>query len=405
MNAESVVWITERKNLMAMLFYLLSIFWFTSRARAGYGLSLFAFTLAMLSKGSAVILPLVLLGIVAWDHRLTARDGRRLLPFFLLAVGLTLFEAQFSTILGPGEIQSLDYLPRLLRAGAVIWFYAGKTLWPANLCFDYGPWIVRPGNLEWWLPLVAALATTALLWHYRQSWSRPALFAWGYFCVALLPVMGFAEVGFMRYSPVSDHFSHLALAGVAAAAGAAWARLAGEADGLRRTFLIGATMAVFALFGVLTWRQSQVYADAATLYRDTLVRNPSSWIAHTNLGVMLYESGQVEPAITHLKEAVRLKPDFAESRNDLGIAFYRGGRLADAMVQYDEALRLRPDFYQVRNNLGAALAQAGRLPEAVEQFEEALRIEPDYGEARLNLTRAEEIEDQDVSSAGSSPIP
>ncbi|HTB81596.1 MAG TPA: tetratricopeptide repeat protein [Opitutaceae bacterium] len=404
-NAESVAWITERKNLMAMLFYLLSIFCFTGRTRAGYWLSLLAFTLAMLSKGSVVILPLVLLGIVAWDHCPVARDWRRLLPFFLLAAGLALFEAQFSTVLGPAEIQPSSYLLRLLRAGAVVWFYAGKAFWPVNLCFDYGLWHVHPDNLGWWLPLVAAAVTTALLWHYRRSWSRPALFAWGYFCVTLIPVMGLAEVGFMRYSPVSDHFSHLALIGVAAFAGAGWVRLAGEAGGLWRAFIIGATVTVFTLFGILTWRQSRVYSDAGTLYRATLMRNPSSWIAHTNLGVMLYESGQVEPAITHLEEAVWLEPDFAESRNDLGIAFYRAGRLPEAMVQYDEALRLRPDFYQVRNNLGAALARAGRLPEAVEQFEAALRIEPNYNEARFNLARAEEIEDEHVSPAGGRHAP
>ncbi len=409
-NAESVAWITERKNLMAMLFYLLSIFWFIGQARASYWLSLSAFALAMLSKSSVMILPLVLLGIVAWNRRPDARDFRRLSPFFLVAAGLTLFQMQFSTVLGAAEIQPLEYLARLLRVGAVVWFYVGKAFWPANLCFDYGPWTVRLGDLRWWLPLAAALATTVVLWRYRRTWSRPALFAWGYFCLALVPVMGFAEVGFMRYSPVSGHFSHLAMVGVAALAGAGWARLmAGEASGrfhrFRRVVLIGAAVAVFAILGTLTWRQSRVYSDAETLYRDTLARNPSSWIAHTNLGVMLYTSGQIEPAIAHLEEAVGLQPNFAESRNDLGIAFYKAGRLAEAILQYGEALRLRPDFYQAHNNLGAALARSGRLSAAIEQFKEALRIEPGYRDAELNLARAEKIEGGGISSLGKENIP
>jgi hypothetical protein len=409
-NAESVAWITERKNLMAMLFYLLTIFWFTGETRAGYWLSLSAFALAMLSKSSVVILPPVLLGIMAWKHRPDARDFRLLAPFFLVAAGLTLFQTQFSTVLGAAEIQPLGYLARLLRAGAVVWFYAGKAFWPANLCFDYGPWTVRPGDLRWWLPLAAALATTAVLWRYRRTWSRPALFAWAYFCLALVPVMGLAEVGFMRYSPVSGHFSHLAMVGVAALAGAGWARLmAGEAGGrfhrFLRPFLMGVTVTVFVILGALTWRQSRIYSDAGILYRDTLARNPSSWIAHTNLGVMLCESGQIDAAIAHLEEAVRLKPDYAESRNDLGIAFYQAGRLAEAMLQYGEALRLRPDFYQARNNLGAALARAGKLSEAIEQFKEALRIEPGYREAQLNLARAGEIEGRGISPLGNENIP
>ena len=64
---------------------------------------------------------------------------------------------------------------------------------------------------------------TAVLWLYRKSWSRPLLFAWGFFCVALLPVMGFADVGFMKYSLVADRYEHIAVIGVIALASAGFA--------------------------------------------------------------------------------------------------------------------------------------------------------------------------------------
>ncbi len=392
--AESVAWITERKNLLAFLFYLLSIFFFTGKTRAGCWLSLLAFALAMLSKGSVVILPLVLLGTVVWHRRPTVRDVWRLAPFFLLAGAMAVIEAQFSTLLGPGDMPAMGFLPRLLRAGAIVWFYAGKMLWPAGLCFDYGPWMVDAHDPRWWLPLGGAIGVTALFWHYRRSWSRPLLFGWGYFCVALLPVTGFAEVGFMRYSPVSDHFAHLAIPGVAALAGMGWAWLGGTAAAHRlgKAWPIGTAAVVAGALGILTWQQSRTYARAETLYRDTLACNPSSWIAHTNLGVMLYEGGRIGSAITHLEAAVRLKPNFSVSRNDLGNAYFKAGRLDEAIAQYGEALRLRPDYCEAHNNLGAALAASGRLPEAVAQFEQALRIDPDYHEAQLNLARALALE-------------
>src|SRR5205823_4298971 len=106
-NAESVTWITERKNLMAMLFYLLTICWFVGEKPRDYWLGLIAFVLAMLSKGSTVILPLVLLGIVAWRARPNARDAARLAPFFVLAAGLALIESGFSTVLASSEMQPL----------------------------------------------------------------------------------------------------------------------------------------------------------------------------------------------------------------------------------------------------------------------------------------------------------
>jgi len=395
-NAETVAWITERKNLMAMLFFLLSIFWFAGGRRSGYWLSLAAFALAMLSKGSVVVLPLILLGLLAWRRRLTAPGLARLAPFFLVAGALAFYEAQFSTVLTPDKMQSLNFLGRVLRAGAAVWFYLGKTVWPANLCFDYGQWSVQSADFRWWLPLAATLVATAVLWHWRRSWGRAPLFGWGYFCVALAPALGLIEVGFMQYSPVSNVYAHLALLGVTALAGAGWARLdaalsPGAVSGVRY-FLNGAAAAVAGGLAVLTWQQAGVYSDATALYRDTVARNPSSWAAHTNLGVMLYESDQVAPAIMHLEKAVRLKPDFPEARNDLGNAYFKARRPADAMLQYEEALRLWPGYCEAHNNLGAVLAASGRLSEAIAQFKAALQIDPDNPDARQNLDHALAIE-------------
>ena len=101
------------------------------------------------------------------------------------------------------------YAERLLGAGCVVWFYLYKALLPFDLAFIYPQWHIKAGNRLWWLPLLAALAVTAVLWLYRESWSRPLLFAWGFFCVSLVPVMGFTDVGFMKYSLVADHYQHI----------------------------------------------------------------------------------------------------------------------------------------------------------------------------------------------------
>jgi len=249
-------------------------------------------------------------------------------------------ESGFSTVTEFPDLHPLGLLRRLLRAGAVVLFYAAKAVWPANLCFDYGPWDIRANEMQWWLPLITVVAVSAVLWHFRGRWSRAALFGWGYFCASLLPVMGFAEVGFMRYSPVSDHYAHLALPGACALAGAGGMWLARK---FRSPFLTAAAVAIVAVCGILTWKQSAIYADAATLYRDTVARNPNSWIAHTNLGALLSEAGQNDEAIAHLEKAVQLKPDWEEAHTDLGLALYRTGRLPEAILHYETALRARPD--------------------------------------------------------------
>ncbi len=90
-----------------------------------------------------------------------------------------------------------------------------------SICrFVYPQWKIEAGNPLWWMPLLAALAVTAVLWRYRESWGRPLLFAWGFFCVALLPVLGFTDVGFMKFTLVADRYQHIAIIGVIALASA-----------------------------------------------------------------------------------------------------------------------------------------------------------------------------------------
>jgi protein O-mannosyl-transferase len=403
LNASTVTWITERKNLLALLFFLLTIECFL-RAEPGEpdvvpprcrrivfsGLSLGAFALAMLSKSSAVTLPLVLVGIMVSRKRFSAQTiAWRLAPYVVIAVALAAIQAQFSTVLETSEATSLGALDRGLRAFAIVCFYAGKMIWPANLSFDYGSWQVRARELQWWAPSILVVGGTWLLWRYRHGWARLALPAWLFILVTLLPVVGLREVGFMKYSPVANHYAHLALIGFAAWAGATLAAITDRLATLRLA-IVPAVLA-FAL-AVLTLQQSRVYAHADSLYRDTIVQNPSSWLAHTNLGGLLIDHGEVPEATTELEAAVRLNPQFAPAHNNLGIAYYRTGDLARAVQEYAEAIRLRPSLYQAHNNLGVALAQAGDVAGAITHFQVALRYAPEYAAARANLVRAQRLQ-------------
>lgn len=382
LNAESVAWITQRKNLMGMLFYLLALLGFADGRKIGYGFSVACFAAAMLSKGSTVILPAVLLGLVLWQRRPTTRDALRLLPYAAIALGLALFEASFSTVSAPAPAGAhpLGFVARGLRAIAILWFYLGKTLWPGSLSFDYGHWSVAADDLRWWLPVLALAALLAALWHWRQTHAgREAAFALGYFAIALAPVLGFAEVGFMRYSPVSNHYAHLALTGAAAWAGALL---------VRSRFSRASQVALAGALAVCASAQVYIYADAGRLYRDTLARNPASSLAATNLGAMLSGEGHLDEAVTVLQQAVQAAPDSAKAHNNLGIALYRLGRIDEAIAQYRDALRYDITLAEAHNNLGAALARSGRLAEAIAEFQAALRLEPGYAGAQQNLDRA-----------------
>jgi protein O-mannosyl-transferase len=390
-NVESVAWIAQRKNLMAMLFYLLSIQCFLRTdlvspvaipgTRKWYWLSLLAFTLAMLSKGSVAPLPVVFLGIVAWRRRVTPRDGVRLAPFFVVAAALIGVNVWFQTHGWTGIIRHADALQRLLGAGGTVWFYLSKALLPVGLVFVYPQWDISAANLLWWLPLLGAVGFTLLLWRLSQTPAgRACLFAWLYFLVMLLPVMGFTDVYFMRYSLVADHYQHLAIIGVLALAAAGWAQWSAEP----RLKIAIATVVVAILAG-LTWRQCGMYLNTPTLYRVTLERNPDCWMVYNNQGLLEAAAGQPEQARRDFDRALQLNPHFAEANVNVGNSELAQGRPQEAIARYQQALQDRPDYADGYYSIGKALQSLGRNAEAITAYERALHFRADYPDAENNL--------------------
>ena len=113
--------------------------------------------------------------------------------------------------------------------------------------------------------------------------------------------------------------------------------------------------------------------------------SPTTPTAHYNLGIALHDQGKLDEAIAEYREAIRLKPDYAEAHYNLGIALSDQGKLDEAIAEYREAIRLKPDSADAHNNLGIALQDQGKLDEAIAEYREAIRLKPDYAEAHNNL--------------------
>jgi protein O-mannosyl-transferase len=403
-NVESVAWIAQRKNTMAMLFFLLSILCYLKHLRSGhisctvpahgtwklftgrwYWLSLFTFAMAMLSKGSVVVLPVMLLGIV-WRLRPLSRwDLVSTGPFFAVAVILGGVNVWFQTHGNEVAIRAVSFSDRLLGAGGVVWFYLYKAFLPVDLAFIYRQWQIEVGNPLWWLPLLTVLAITAVLWLCRGGWGRPILFAWGFFCVALVPVMGFVDVGFMLNSLVADHYQHIAIIGVIALVSAGFGvwRRCGR-DEVRWAATVAAVAAV-GILSFLTWRQCEIFRDKLTLYQATLEKNPDSWIAQNNMGLSLTRTGRNQEAIEYFRQALRLQHNYLDAHINLADALDQIGRPYEAIEQYRQALSLSPDHPLSHNNLGNVLIKTGQTQEAIEHFRHALRSQYNFPEAHNNL--------------------
>jgi protein O-mannosyl-transferase len=453
-NVESVAWISQRKNVLALVFFLLSILWWlaANTARTGkavnvnrsskinspearrtnsglwYFLSLLAFVLAMLSKGSVAILPLIVLLIVWWQNgTIRWRDWVRIAPFFVVAVALTLVDLWFQTH-GTGRvIREATLIQRLLGAGAVIWFYLSKALLPVHLAFIYPQWQIDSANPLWWLPLVAAFVVTAILIWKRNSsraaWVRPTLFASLFFCIALLPVMGFTDVGYMLHSLVSDHYEHIALIAVVALLATAFSALYEKLNATSFAQLVPiVAVAVALLFLVLSWQQSGLYANALVLFEDTVKKNPDSWLAQCDYGLELSRHGKPEEAIPyfqktlelnpvcasahfhwanalvdlnrpqealdHYHQAIKMLPEYPDAHYRLGTLLEFLNHPEDAEQEYRRAIEAKMDHAQAHNSLGLILASRKQFSDATTHFQQAIDADPDFVQAYINLASA-----------------
>jgi len=128
-----------------------------------------------------------------------------------------------------------------------------------------------------------------------------------------------------------------------------------------------------------------MYTDIETLYNTTIEKNPTCWMAHNNLGIVLKEKGRLPEAIDHCRQALRIDPDRPEAHVNLAIALMAQGKVEEAVDHYNEALRIEPDYAPAHYNLGLHLKRNGLLNEAVPHFEAVVRIWPEDADAQLNL--------------------
>ena len=388
-NVESVAWITELKNTQSGFFFFGALLCFlqfeAKQQRHWYALALLCGACALLSKASTVILPLALLLCVWWERGHWRRhDFLRMVPFFVMAglMSLLAIVEQRGNIMRQGSAEwSMGVGQCLLIAGKAIWFYLGKIIWPVNLTFVYPRWELSTNSPASYLPMVGLIAVAIILWiSRRQSWARACIFGFGFFVVALLPVLGFFDVFYFRYSFVADHFQYLASLGVIACI------TSGMAYVLEHNRLSPAVyVALLVTLSVMTWRQSQVYHDTETLWSDTVAKNPNGWMPQYNLAETLWQAGRHEESIPHFERALQLNSHYTDAQYNPEFSLAQLGRLAEAIGQSTQKFRIKTNYAEAHNQLGIALLQGDRASDAISQFKEALRLQPDYPGAQSNL--------------------
>ncbi len=388
MNVQSVVWISERKNVLSGAFFAATLLAYASYARrpipARYLAVTLAFALGLMAKPMLVTVPFVLLLLDAWPlGRLTGGERwsavREKVPWLAMSAvsSLLTVRAQSGAIATLQQATINERVCTVLRGG---FSYLEKLFWPAGLAVHY------PALRAACDPVPVALAaatlliitTAAVLCGRRRPWLPVG---WAWFTGMLVPVCGLVQVGPQF---IADRYVYLPMVGCAVAV--VW----GVAEVGRR-----ATSAVAPIFFVvvlaLAWRSSTEVAywrtDEALFDRALTVTGPPNCVADTILGAVARHSGNGDSALFHWSRAVASCPGDAEARRGLGTLLAERGDLARAAVHLRVSVALEPASPAAHFNLGLVLWNQGRTDEARREFERTLSLEPGHVPAAAMIRR------------------
>ena len=403
LRVESVVWITERRDVQSVFFYLLAALGYLRAVEQGLdgrlsrlwrGLSVAAFVCAVMSKSSTVMLPAALLLIDVYPLRRTSLGWRRLivekLPYLVVAAAdvvvalIAVRSAAKLTILGTHGIAG--------RAAIVLYsffYYPWKLVWPVELSPMYEmPLRIDPLRPRFVVATLVVVLTTAALVALRRRWPA-GLAAWIYSALMILPLSGVIHAGFQL---VQDRWSYLSGMGfvLLAGGGIAWlletlARGRVSAVIVRSVALGAGAMVVFLAAGA--WDQSKVWHDSETLWRWGANMDPECTVCWNNLGTALVGHKRYAEAEDTYRRVVKLRPMSAPLANNIATALAGQGKAAEAEEMLRLALRLDPDLTGAQLNLGQYETQRGRFDEALAHLRKAYAHNPQFPGAAKELVR------------------
>jgi len=397
-QVESVAWITERKNVLMGFFFLLTLLaWIafvdgrTKRTWLFYGLALILYLLALSAKTTACTLPAALF-LILWLQKKPISWKRifQIIPFLVLGIAmgiLAMWWERYHQGTSRAVFTFLSPIERVLVASRAVWFYLSKLIWPSNLTFIYPRWDIAPTHLLNYAWLLAGVIVCGAIYFLRRYVGRSVEVAAGFFVATLSPVLGFIMLYTFRYTFVADHYQYLACIGPIALASAGLIHLA-DTFKSSRTLILSATLCAVAVLATLTWRQAAMYGNIETLWRTTLSKNSSCWMAHNNLGIVLFGKGQLDDAIAHYRTTLEMQPNFWDADYNLGTALLGKGQVDEAIFYCDKAIAMQPNDPDAQVALANALLQKRRIDDAIVHYQKAVAIRPDYFLARYGLGHA-----------------
>ena len=407
-HVESVAWVSGVTDPLLALFFLPSfLFYLDWRNAASIGpgeydgsrlwrrpafklsLSLLFFGMALLSKETALVMPILVFG-VEWIYgdgtfgRRIAVAARASLPFAALVVPYLVVRSL--VLKGVGHQLSPVSVDAIVRTWpSALWFYVTHLVWPVKLsCFYDLAFVNRLSLTEVFLPLAGLLLVVSSLWLVRRRCGGEIRQMIAVSCLLLaLPVLPVLNLSiFADGELVHDRYLYLPTIGLAMLVGLGVSRL-----NLGSALLFGRPAAPIVLslvlmagLGSVTISQHQYWASELLLFQHGLTIAPESRIARTGLANVLSDRRYFDAAVEMYNEVIARYPNNWKAVNNLGCTYMAMGNFALAEKTLTRAIEIKPSEPKQYISLSVTLQELNRLPEAGRAAEYAISLDPEgYG--------------------------
>lgn len=385
-QVESVAWISQRKNLLGMFFFLLSLLGYISyrekEKKRYYWGSLGLFTLALLAKSAAIFLPPLLL---VYDLCFTRRRGWRILPdklpfaaVALAAAAVTLISQMPQQGGGRADYYGGSAVATLLTMIPVFCRYLYNIVWPLRLSADYLVPIKTAPDVEVAFCAVILAGLGLLFWHAARRDSRVAF--WGAAAIlAILPVSQIVPI----VTLMNDRYLYFPMLGIAPLVAGLTVSLAARRPPWRIAAVV--LLACLTTLPWLAYQRALVWRDGFTLWQDVLKNSPANHIAMTSLGDTYREEGKREEALRLYRQALAINPDYFIALNNISNLLLETENLAEAEGFIMRLIRKYPKYPKGFEMLGLLREARGDTAAAESAYSQALHLDPGQGESVISL--------------------
>jgi lipoprotein NlpI len=350
MHVESVAWISERKDLLYTMYFLLSLISYLRFIEKKEGkyfiLSVLLFVFSLLSKAQAVTLPLVLI-LIDYLHsrKISLKTILEKIPFFVLSLifGIIAIYAQKAdNSINPNEITVFN---SLFYAQYSIWVYLFKLVFPIfQTCLYEYPvdQFGKPPLYIYLSPLIIPL----LLFILIKTWKNRKYVTFGvlFFLFTIFPVLQFLPVG---QAIVAERYAYIPYIGLFIILGMLYLTLKEKATkpAARMLYTYGG-YAIIAILAVVTFNRTKVWFDSVSLWTDVMEKNPRSLTAYVNRGYMYNQYKEYDKAIRDCNDGINLDSNYFKFYINRGVSYRNTGRYELAFADFSKAIEKNPKSYE-----------------------------------------------------------